>query len=650
MGLFGNKRKETEEKMREYYKYLKMGGASIKGKMSDKVKGKVKGIKEPKSLFSKLLNVFVILLIICEAFFPFAIGQAIWTVGIVIVIIIAALILLAIFAPEALGVLGVGGGQSIFNIVLALALVFIVLLVTQSLNCGQSSCYELFSLKIGLMFTWVMIIVLLIIGLLIAWFLDGIPFFIVAAVFAFLIFFIMPYMVGTNSYFKLCSKIPFLPGTVVCKTKEVYVEPIKTVKIPVAGGIGLKFGTQDTNWQPASTLYAGEPYEFTFILTNYYDEVIDFKLTPEMLSSYAAKLVFVQPFDQKTDSLKVNEFYQDSVLMDPAKMTIENTNTCPYNSLQISRAQNIDSKDVVCADGKPCENPKMGCVKIGAFECDCADWAKATCSKNSLNAYVKVHHTGFFRGNASLYYSNEMASPQPASELIQGPLSVIIEFQPNPYISTIHQYRQDVSMYVTFKNLGGDITIKDFKVEPQNTVIHTVDKEKGLELVEEVGTQVISYRNIEEIIPSGLLPNGEEASGKLCTLTPPSVKLTVKDLNTNQVTEIDNVTYDRISYYCDKIKPEADQTGHTSWSSSWDKIYQAIESSGMCNILKGKDTQQKATIESSLTHVDVVVEFTYERDAVFKSSDISPYTRTEECRNLQEGTTSTSITTTPSTV
>jgi hypothetical protein len=377
-------------------------------------------------------------------------------------------------------------------------------------------------------------------------------------------------------------------------------------------------------------------YEFGFNIKNYYAEPITFKLTPVISSSYGKNLEFVQKFDQRKDSLNPNEDYPDSVLMDPSKMTIKETSACQYYAIQISRANNVQLKDVECADDKPCENSQMACVETGNFECHCIDWVRATCSKSPVKVKMYVDHSGFFRGNASLYYAEKTASPQPASELTQGPLHVIIEFQPNPYIATIHQYREDVSMRVTFKNLGGDMTIKDFKVEPQNTIIHTIDKEKGVELIEEVGTQIISCRNIEEIIPSGLLPNGKEASGVLCTLTPPSVKATLQDLKQNQVVETDNIRYDKISDYCNQVKTEiASETGgSTTWSSNWKNIFNNIGDSGLCQIQKSGNTGEKATIESSLAHAEVIVEFSYERNAVFPSADISPYTRTEECCNL----------------
>ena len=595
------------------------------------------------------MRIFIIFLLVFQAFFPFKVFEATWKIGLILGVILFALIALAILAPQILGSVGAGGGVQIIQFIIALVLIFMILLTAQIFNCGESTCYHILSLKLGTTIALSIFLGLLGLGmLLIAWPLDGSVFLIGIIIFGAILFFVIPYFSNPTAYFQACSKIPYLAGTAICKSREVYVEELKTVKIPVAGGITLKFGTEETNWQPVSTLYAGEPYEFTFTLTNYYEQPITFELKPSMLSSYGSKVEFVQQFDQRTNSLKPREYYQDSVFMDPEKMTVKEKESsgCPYTEVQINKALLIPVNEIKCARDKLCENPKYGCIKIGNFECNCVDWTLATCSKNSLKAKMEVKHTGFFRGNASLYYSKELTSPQLASELYQGPLAVIIEFQPNPYISTIHQYRQDVSMYVTFKNHGGDITIKDFKVLPQNTIVHTTEKETGMELIEEVGTQVIECRNIEEIIPSGFLPNGEEASGKLCTLTPPSIKTTLKDLTQGQITEESNVRYDRMNYYCDKLPTEAEQTGQESWSSNWDKIYQGVKTSGVCEINQGKETKEKVAIQSSLAYTEVIVEFTYERTAPFTSDDIIPYTRTEECMKLEEAAQSTSTTTT----
>jgi hypothetical protein len=210
-------------------------------------------------------------------------------------------------------------------------------------------------------------------------------------------------------------------------------------------------------------------------------------------------------------------------------------------------------------------------------------------------------------------------------ELTQGNLRVIVEFIPNPYIASVHQYTQNVDMNVIFKNLGGEIQIKNFNVTPQNTVVRTIDNEKQMELIEEVGTEVISCRDLSEIVPD-ILPTGAEIGGKLCELKPPSiVKSTLKDLENNEVKEESSVAYSSLPSYCTGTESSGTET------TSWKNIYNAIGQSGMCEILNEKDSKDKPTIENAMAHVNVLVEFEYERQYPYPSDEITPYTRTKEC-------------------
>ena len=575
------------------------------------------------------IRVLAILAIIFQAFSPFVIFQASLSIGIGLVAIFVAIVLVVAFMPE----VTLGAGK-IAPIISVLLLIFLIFLFSQYFNCGKSTCYELLSRRLGTTITAVILLVLIVVGLVLCVF-DGGAFIFMTIIFGGLIFFLIPYLSDPQVYFQACSQIPYLVGSFACKSREVWIDPLQTVKIPVGGGLGLSFGSAETGYQPVSLLYAGEPYEFDFIVTSYYEQPITFKISPAMLSSYGSGIEFVQPYDQRKDTLNPKEFYPDIIRMDPEQITVKDTSTCPYTGLQINRTQGITIQEVTCASDKPCGDPKYACVKIGNFECDCVDWAKATCSKDTLKAKMNIKHSGFFRGIAKLYYSPTQTSPQPATELTQGPLSVIIEFQPNPYIATIHQYRQDVSIYVRFKNMGGDITIKSFKILPQNTVIHTVDNGKEMELIEEVGTQTINCNDINGILSDGFLPSGQEAGGKLCTITPPFIKTTLKDRRDNKVVEETGVTLDDRYAYCNNAQSvEETSAGSTFWGIDWSGIYNGVKESGMCEILRGSSTEEKRTVENSLTYTQVVVEIQYERSATFLSHDITPYTRTEECLNL----------------
>lgn len=641
------RKEELRKRMEAYY-------ASLRGSIPPPpeyldLKGKTGKWKKGGFRISGAVRAFIIISIIFQAFFPIVVSQTFWALLIIAIIIVVLLAILLYLTGGVSALTGgipaapqLGSGPSMATqAIVAIVLILLTLGIVQQFNCGKSTCFESISRKYGTLTASVIFLGLIFFGLVaIAWPLDGGAFIAGALIFGFIVLFAMPFVFNPKAYYSVCSQIPYISGTMICNPRRITIDALKTVKIPVTGGINLRFGTEETDYQPASTLYAGEPYEYTFTLTNYYEEPITFSISPSIYSSYGSGLEFIQPFNQRIPSLKPKEFYQDSASMDPNQMTVKEEYGCPYSIEQINITQKIPVSEIECARGKPCEDPKSGCVKIESFECECVDWTRATCSKETVKARVDVTHSGFFRGNSSLFYSDKLVSASPGFELMQGPLSVVVEFQPNPYISTIHQYRKDVSMYVTFKNRGGDMVIKSIEVIPQNLVVHTENRATGIELIEEVGTQVLSERDINEILPGGELVSGAEVGGKLFTLSPPVIKTTVKNIETNEILDANGVTYDSITYYCNKVEPANtvnNTTGFAFWSTNWDKIYNTIEDSGMCELLrKGNTTAEKQTVEKSMSSTQVILEIRYERKAIFLSNGITPYTRTDECIELEQ--------------
>jgi hypothetical protein len=514
------------------------------------------------------------------------------------------------------------------NLLFALIPSLILLLLSSFLNCGSQACFWIISTRFGTLGAMILFVIVLVFFLVLAFAIKSFLVYsvVITILTATLMLTIIP-LLSPRNYYSFCKQIPFIYGSPLCRPREVRIDPLKAVKIPVTGGITMKIETP-------GTLYAGNPYEFLFTLTNVYERDISFDLTPSIVSSYG-NIQFIQPFNQKISSLKPKEYYQDFVSLNPGEMYVKE-GTCPYSTQQLSIAKGLPEEKIDCSIEKSCENPKSVCGKLDIFDCGCIDWNLATCSKNPLKAKVSVKHTGFFLGNASLYYSDEITRPTYATELTQGPLRVTIEFIPNPYIASIHQYREDVNMFVTFKNLGGDIEVKSFKIIPQKTVIHTIDKEKGVELIEEVGTEIINCKDINEILPQ-TLTTGSEVGGKLCTLKPPFVKTTLNDLEGGKTIEVNNVAFSLINNYCYKKTQKPNQEGYVFWSSNWDKIYETIDESGLCEFLKKKDVKESEIIKNALTHVNVLIEFEYVRRIDFYSQEIVPYTRTEECMKLKEG-------------
>jgi hypothetical protein len=656
MSFWGDMKKKLKERLEAYYASLRgeipppPEYYALKEKWSKITKSSKAGEKKKPSpkpgekkkpsttqIFIQLFTAFIIPMLI---FFPLDLLRILLPLCITL---IALIILLAIAAVKT-------GTDSVLRstiegVVLSLILVLFLIILTQFLNCGSQACFWVVSTRFGTLGAMLAFLIVWIIYVIIAVTTRGAKFFFITIILTIAIMFIMIPIMSPKNYYSFCKNIPFIYGTPLCKPREVRIDPLKTVKIPLSGGISVQIETP-------STMYAGEPYEFIYTIKNLYSSSINFQVQPSMRSSYGSNVEFLQPYQTKKNVLDKNEFYQDSVYVDPEELQV-GKGTCPYSTAQLGVAKGIYKvedieKEIECSAQKECERNKTVCVKLDIFECKCIDWIDATCSKNPLRAKLTVTHTGNFIGNSSLFYSEDIVPPAYGYELIQGPLSVIVEFQPNPYIAKIHQYRQDVSVYVRLKNLGGTIKIKNFKLEPLNTVIHTIDKEKGVEVIEEVGSEIISCKNIDEIIPNGVMDYGVEVGGKLCSIKPPFVKTTIKDLENYTIVEVNNVTYNSIKDFCEKKKVfglenitnmPIENVSNISiyWSKAWDRIYETVGQTGLCEILNRKDEDKdKQIVEKALSHVDIILSFEYERKGDYYSGEIVPYTRTEECMKREE--------------
>jgi len=504
--------------------------------------------------------------------------------------------------------------------------------------------------------------------------------------------------------------LPFISQ--YCNPREVRVQGPEIVTIPVSGGVGMEHSTP-------GTLYAGEdPYEYTFTFRNYYSVPITFSLKPSIISNYGTKIKFEIPktlFKQRVNQLNKSQFYQDGVFIDPRELKAEPIQGCPYFKWQINKTRNIPMEEIECGKDEPCKDPSKACVKIDYMECKCAGWAEATCSGAPLYIQTEVEHTGYFVGVANVYYSSINAPPKPAYNFLQGPLSVTVEIVPNPYIGWMSYLRNETYMYVTFRNLGGNITITSFDVKPLVTNITTIDKEKQMMLIETIG---VEKKWCRDDLAGKDLPFGSEIGILLCKLSAPHVKTELINLSDNRIVELNNVTFDRVLYYCNKIRvpqnywnvvdwykegdvievpgnfsieigailedkveinvtlPSGDSakntyaknekfkessleftvvniseksvqlnitahistevSGYTFWSSYWENIYKGIEESGLCELLKKGNETESEIVSNALKSTGVKIEFTYTRETSFRSSEISPYTRTIKCMELTE--------------
>lgn len=520
------------------------------------MKGKIKGIKE-KPQVPFLLRALLPFLIVFQAFFPGVIFGMTITFVIILIVIIVIIALVAYFT----GGTAVAGASGMITGIIVPILTVVILFVIVSF-IGSPDYFKAAG-KIPNGSTIVNILLLISAGFagLIAW--KGKSYtglFVGSGGLMAFLFFIMPFGLTAAKPYSVCMNLPFISQ--YCNPREVRMQGPEVVTIPVSGGVGMEHSTP-------GTLYAGEdPYEYTFTFRNYYSVPITFSLKPSIISDYATKIKFSIPnttFQQRINELNKSQFYQDGVFIDPHQLKAEPVQGCPYYVWQINKTQNIPEEEVECAHDKPCEDPSKACVKTDYMECKCAGWAEATCSGAPLYIETEVEHTGYFVGVAKIYYSSVNAPPKPAYNLLQGPLSVTVEFLPNPYIGYMEYLRNVTSMYVTFRNLGGNITITSFNVKPLVTNITTIDKEKQMMLIETVG---VEKKGCRDDLAGMQLPFGSEIGMLLCNLSAPYVNTTLINLTDNQTIELNNVTFDRVLYYCNKIRAPEEETQPTYWNYS----------------------------------------------------------------------------------
>jgi len=537
---------------------------SLFSKIKEKLKGKAKEIKE-KPQVPLILRILLPFLIVFQAFFPGMIFGMTITFVIILIVIIIVIALIAYFTGgSALAAPGASG--LIMNIIIPIVTITILFVIV---NFIGSPNYSKVAGKIPNGSLIVNILLLISSGFagLTAWKGKSYTSFIAGSggLIAFL-FFIMPFGISYGKPYSICMNLPFISQ--YCNPREVRVQGPEIVTIPVSGGVGMEYNTP-------GTLYAGEdPYEYTFTFRNYYSVPITFTLKPSIISEYATKIKFNIPetfFKQRINELNKSQFYQDGVfIIDPRQLEAEPVQGCPYYVFQINKTQNIPAEKIECAKDKSCNDSSKACVKTDYMECKCAGWAEATCSGAPLHVETEVEHTGYFVGVANISYSSINAPPQPAYELRQGPLSVTVEFIPNPYIGWMYYLRNETSMYVTLRNRGGNITITSFNVEPLITNITTIDKEKQMVLIETVGVEKKWCK--DDLIGKNLPKSGIEIGMLLCKFSAPCVKTELINLSDNRTIELNNVTFDRVLYYCNKIRAPQNYWNTVDWYKEGDVI------------------------------------------------------------------------------
>lgn len=601
--------------------------------------------KKPGGNF--IINVFIVLLIILQSFFP---ETATYMTIAIIVLFVLGIVIVVVTMILSGGISAVFMGSAVTDFLLPLTFLVIFSVIIKLI--GSPNYYEFIHKHYGALAASGTFFLTMIIGFLIATIRNGIKFLATNSVFAIVLILIIPMIISqaSSNPWGLCTKLPFSEN--YCNPRETIVSKVNYVHIPVSGGIGVEIDT-------SNTLYAGELYEFKYRITNNYVKPIEFHVTPALENTLFHVEVQPNGYKQVRTNLKPREYYDDAVVIQPDDVSIVAQNgkqkgNCYYTTEQISIEHHIDPSEVECAIDKPCSDPNKACVKTDNFTCSCVDWANITCSGGYIKAKLHIKHTGYFKGKADLYvynYSKTHIIPPAAKgvEYTQGPLSVKIYIYPNPYIIGIHDYRKSIPMFVKFRNRGpGDITITNFKVTPLTTNITTIDKEKRLKLEESIGWKIISCKDID----GTFIPRGEEKSFVICYLTPPFVNSKLTIYNPQNNTEkiiLNNASLDRLYEYCRKKSYNSSSLptmrailnginpNELEWSNDWSNIYKYVDESGLCEILNSKDKEnkhKKEVIESSLNHTTVVVEFDYVRDVAYYSRSIKPYTATDKCMSF----------------
>ena len=678
----------------------------------EKLKEILKEYHKGKRRIPLVIKILLVLAVPFQIFFPNIITTAMIKIFVVLLIFIVILIFLVSKGlPEVIP----WGNINFLTLASVFMIIFYSLLLTSFLNCGKVSCYELLSSRRGTIFTLSFFLVTVIIGLVFSVILDGTIFIVFLFIYSTIVFISVPFLAQSTSYYKLCSSIPLISTSPLCPSREVKIDKMKTVTIPVKGGISV-------NWEGfPDTIYAGYPFSFPFTIKNLYDGNIALSsIDVYLLTSYKGWLKWKCPYSVKTNTIKEGGFYSDYVKILPDEISVEENNLCPYKEIQIAKVTGVDREDIECAYDKPCENEKNVCIRSGPFECECVNFTKVMCNKPAVFVQLVITHSGFFRAVANLSYSEKLMRPKPAFKFTQGPLSVTVELLPNPYIPSIHDYTSEVLLFVTFENKGGgDILIKNFKVEPINTVIHTIDRLSGKEVIEEVGVTIKSCKSLEEILPEGKLPSDKSAGGLLCILSKPIVKTKIVDLDTKEVVEISGTTFSKIYQYCkfqdtgkeenyyeneecssscitrgysggvcslgepnggctkdgkafvyEKNDEDSCEDGYECYckkifecgtnrvcvngkcvpkgaenivrqiykTTNWENIYKAVEKTGLCEAIeereRGKNEDLEKSVEKALAYTNIAIEFSYTREALFRSPKVTPYTRTPACMEL----------------
>jgi hypothetical protein len=572
-----------------------------------------KKLKKKKSIPLQIIVAFMI---------PIFIFFSIDVRNMIIIFIIVVGVLFALYLY--IGLSSIGGIQ---YFILSLAFLIILLIITQFINCGGKSCFHAIEERAGTLVASFLFLFTFVFFLVLGFITEGVSFWILSIITAVIMINLVQF-ISSPIWYKTCKNLPLVSTTDYCNPIKIRITPAQYLRVQTSGGVSVDFNA------PRS-MYAAEPYEYSFSIRNKFENNISFVVIPFLNIKYrTSSLYFTPNFQQKTSTITPNTSYQASVFFDTrdlkfSDLPISKSIICPYTATDIARDKGyyvttpfgtfFNLEKVECASDKPCQNGRI-CVSYGSFKCTCLDFVDLSCSPE-VKVYPGVYlkHTGFTRAKLPLYYYENYTKPVGAFSFSNDDITLTLEAIPNPYIASIHKYLNDVILFIKVKNKGGGIVkITKLKVLTPRTLINTTDLSQDVTLLEEVGTDIISCKGETDIFPYAIASD-KEHGGELCRLSPPQIKAT---LTIKGETKTFNITYNALFSYC---------FGNFE-KERWRGIFESLERSGICEIMyNNKMEKERNILNQSMFVTYVYVEVYYEKENIYSYYPLSINTRTREC-------------------
>ena len=602
-------------------------------------------------LLEYITKLLAFLFITVFAFYPETVMNLFWTFLIVLTVGVAVTIMLVVFFPEAYLVATMKGFNYLSELPISVVFksigsIFLIILITILLP--SPNYYKV----IGLIMGSLPVLLLFAFSIIISFALATLKFpkiLILGAVYVGFLYFLVPLIIFVATT-KACIEnvslfgieIPlisdFLEGR-SCKRLISSSLMMTGKKYPVisTSGISVKIGLNEMLPLPAGHSYK----EVVFISNNYQASISLLDIRPYIKSGYRDVIFVPVDYVQKKHKLLRDETYGEELTFNPSSLKVDSMKKCLWTSSMISQAGYVSE----CAYDIPCESMdgfESTCVETGKLQCECVDWIKATCSGEPLNIILSITHTGFLVGKGTLYYFEDY-TPQtlPYYKYSQYPAEAVFNFIPNPWFQKRYSgYIDEVRMFAQIRVYGSNPQITYLEVEPITTVVEIENEYEGLLIRETIGIKKEKCTSLEEI--NRALRSTGSWSGILCTFTPPSVTVEIKDLKNDKEILSSSISVGLINQYCNAEYINISSYPNinlTIMEKYWkylrevnmlpEDVKRIISDYGICSYLRKAKTEEEAKkkkiIEENLRRVEVNVRFDYIVTETFTSRKIYPY-------------------------